>query len=193
MVTVNWSKLHDAKCVWEAHGYQYIETPYWVTREAIEMTFPADVEPHKNRYHVEGTDRYLVASGEQGFAQMMIDGTLPPGRYCTIGPCFRDDAIDELHQNHFVKLEIIDTTGSASALGDMISTAQELFSYMCLSKPVLVEYQGGYDIEIAGVEVGSYGFREANGFGWAYGTGLAEPRLSIAVERDCAAFSRSNN
>lgn len=44
------------------------------------------------------------------------------------------------------------------------------------------------DLEVAGVEVGSYGARAFEDEGgstvvWAYGTGLAEPRTSWAVER----------
>jgi hypothetical protein len=40
------------------------------------------------------------------------------------------------------------------------------------------------DIEINGVEVGSYGYRTYEGFNWIYGTGCAEPRLTQALERE---------
>jgi hypothetical protein len=36
------------------------------------------------------------------------------------------------------------------------------------------------DLTINGIEVGSYGKREFKNIKWIYGTGLAEPRFSIA-------------
>jgi hypothetical protein len=47
----------------------------------------------------------------------------------------------------------------------------------------IVATDEGYDININGIEVGSYGFREIGDFMWVYGTGLAEPRFSQAVGR----------
>jgi hypothetical protein len=41
----------------------------------------------------------------------------------------------------------------------------------------------GYDLEINGIEVGSYGRREVGDFTWVYGTGLALPRFSQALNR----------
>ena len=40
-----------------------------------------------------------------------------------------------------------------------------------------------YDIESNGIELGSYGIRQHENITWVYGTGLAEPRLSIAIKR----------
>jgi hypothetical protein len=46
----------------------------------------------------------------------------------------------------------------------------------------LVTTEDGLDVEIGGIEVGSYGTRLHEGFSWNYGTGLAEPRFSSALE-----------
>lgn len=38
-----------------------------------------------------------------------------------------------------------------------------------------------YDLEINNIEVGSYGIRQYKNLFWVYGTGLAEPRFSQAI------------
>ena len=178
----SWTRFHAASTMWRhAFDFRYIDTPYWVSQSAIEMTFPHEVEPEKNRFRVEGTDQYLVASGEQGFAQLMLDGVLPEGKYQTIGPCFRDDAVDRLHQKHFMKLELIDTTLFPTALHDMVDGAVVVLRRCGACDPIVKATDFGFDIEINGIEVGSYGIREARGFKWVFGTGLAEPRFSLAI------------
>ena len=44
------------------------------------------------------------------------------------------------------------------------------------------ETELGYDIEIKGHELGSYGIRECEFLKWIYGTGCAEPRLSSLIK-----------
>jgi hypothetical protein len=44
----------------------------------------------------------------------------------------------------------------------------------------IVKTEIGHDIELNGIEIGSYGWRQNQDIIWAYGTGLAEPRFSIA-------------
>jgi hypothetical protein len=46
------------------------------------------------------------------------------------------------------------------------------------SMKILVNEEGGYDIEYKGIELGSYGIRECPFLAWIYATGCAEPRLS---------------
>jgi hypothetical protein len=41
----------------------------------------------------------------------------------------------------------------------------------------------GRDLTLDGIEVGSYGYREAGGRKWACGTGLALPRFDVAREK----------
>ena len=50
--------------------------------------------------------------------------------------------------------------------------------------PTAVKTDEGYDLEINGIEVGSYGARYHAKIGWwAYGTGLAEPRYTTAMNK----------
>ena len=41
-----------------------------------------------------------------------------------------------------------------------------------------------WDISLNGIEVGSYGYRTYAGHHWIFGTGLALPRMTIALEKD---------
>ena len=38
-------------------------------------------------------------------------------------------------------------------------------------------------LSLDGIELGSYGFRKHLDYGWVFGTGVAEPRLSIALDK----------
>ena len=101
---LDWTLLGRAAAFYESHGFTYIEVPWLVRSEITEITKPAGAEnfsaPHGD----------LIGSAEQSFIQMMVDGKLPPGRWYTITPCFRDEpVVDDLHQTHFMKLELIDT------------------------------------------------------------------------------------
>jgi hypothetical protein len=106
--TIDWSLLGRALDFYKALGYKYIEVPWLVRNEVTEVTRHEGAE----NFGVPAGD--LVGSAEQSFIQMMMDGQLPPGRYCTISPCFRDEPVlDDLHQKHFMKLELIDTPNTA--------------------------------------------------------------------------------
>ena len=45
----------------------------------------------------------------------------------------------------------------------------------------IVKTEEGLDIELNGIEIGSYGYRSYKDFHWIYGTALAEPRFSLAA------------
>lgn len=46
----------------------------------------------------------------------------------------------------------------------------------------ITKQQEGFDIEVDGVEIGSYGFRRMpDGVPYTYGTGVAEPRFSGCI------------
>lgn len=122
----------------------------------------------------------LVGSAEQSFIQMIFDGTLPPGRYQTVTPCFRSDAQDELHESHFIKLELIDTANSSS-WPDIASIAQDFFS---IPTSIVGISDKQCDIVSADIELGSYGCRRMfKDVFFAYGTGVAEPRYSLAKKK----------
>ena len=84
-------------------GYQFINAPWFVSDEAIKATAP----PGKRL--VSGFIGNLVASGEQSFIQIMLDGDLKQGMWQCATPCFRDEfVIDYFHLNYFFKLELIE-------------------------------------------------------------------------------------
>lgn len=67
----------------------------------------------------------------------------------------------------------------------MVIDAAMFFSkYTNSSKVSIDSTKEGHDITINGIEVGSYGGRQFNGFTWIYGTGCAEPRLSEALKNE---------
>jgi hypothetical protein len=182
-------------------GYTRIETPWWVTQEILDITKPPYA---KEPYRISANDKCLVASGEQSLLYMINKGQLPPGKYHTITPCFRNEPFDVYHSKYFLKLELIhliETGFNARitrVLGDMIDHA--LF-FMQGELPevrtvrtsqsewdkTIVPGTGTWDIavDIEGdnIELGSYGVRHCPFATWVYGTGVAEPRFSKVRDR----------
>jgi hypothetical protein len=128
---------------------------------------------------------------------MIGDGQLKPGRYICATPCFRDEpVIDELHREYFFKVELINTIGpfDEDGLLDVVNHAMELFKLFGLDVGVITPENvplTSNDCDIVtrqeGIELGSYGIREAviydKNIQWIYGTGVAEPRTSIALKK----------
>jgi len=182
-----------AKC-----GFEYVNVPWTVSREAILMTRPPHVLGEPFSYNSGGVDHYPVASAEQSFLQMAMDNwkvnVRPVGSLCALTPCFRNEpVIDDLHQPYFMKVELIswDQT-SHEDLTKMIAHARLLFEENlwvdCVPNtdpdPIGIE---AYDLVTShtGIELGSYGIREHPKVGrWLYGTGLAEPRYTYAIEKE---------
>lgn len=194
MVQIDYGRLALAKEFYSDQGFTYIEVPWIVRPGSVDVTLPSD----KRRF--DTLDGALVGSGEQSFFDMR--DSLKPGKYQTITPCFRDEVVTEWNHRHFMKLELIQVLEVARKPKDldqsqwktlycvmvpyMMSVATAFFK-MCSGLNSLTPHLAtvvtdiGYDIELNGVEVGSYGCREHDGFRWIYGTGCAEPRLSQAL------------
>ena len=68
-----------------------------------------------------------------------------------------------------------------------IDDASKLFLYYI--KTEIVETEIGFDIVYKNIELGSYGTRLFNGKQYSYGTGLALPRLSYAIEHSISSSS----
>jgi hypothetical protein len=178
---IDYMKIATAVEHYKTLGYEYIEAPWLVGRETIDVTKPPDSQ------YFDTLFGHLVGSGEQSFIH--IRSHLEPGhKYQCVTPCFRDDVTDEFHRMYFMKLELIEVMGGKEeddeeeALEDMIDDAWEFFSLYAREESMeTVDNEDGTDIEINGIEVGSYGVRTYGGFTWAYGTGVAEPRLSAAL------------
>jgi hypothetical protein len=122
------------------------------------------------------------------------------GSYCAITPCFRNETVlDDLHQPYFMKLELIswDKT-TPEDLSKMIAGARlyiendEAGLWIDVIKnddPDPLSVSQAYDIVTNSqkIELGSYGIRSHPKVGrWVYGTGLAEPRYSYAIEVETA-------
>ncbi len=128
----------------------------------------------------------LVASGEQSFIQMWMDGILKKGKWQCATPCFRDEPIiDDLHLNYFFKVELIEVLPAdpEKSLHRMVNDAIRFFrNYVSVE---VEDTSIGHDIiSSGGIELGSYGYREHGDFKWVYGTGVAEPRLSYVESEE---------
>lgn len=179
-------------------GYKMIDVPWMVSSWIDDITRPFNKEPL-----TVSNGKRLIASGEQGFLQMISQGNLPQGKWMTLTPCFRDDPdeIGGLHRSKFMKLELINFDfpqfGAREMVDEMIKDAQRYFKLIIDTMitrgdpDVAVTLQSGVlsqrfcqDIvsENGSHELGSYGFRHHPRLGrWVFGTGVAEPRLGIVI------------
>jgi len=180
--TINYANISRAQAFYRALNYWNIDTPWMVSEPAIRATLPPGTTPFE-----VGTGQFLVGSGEQGFIQMMIDGTLVPGTYQTTTPCFRDEpVITELNRQTFLKVELISymPVDLEAAYERMFNSALACFFEISdIETFEALKTEDGYDIMYDGIELGSYGVRKMDHHVWIYGTGIAEPRLSISTRR----------
>lgn len=179
-------RFHRACKDWIDEGAQWVDLPWTVPKQFTDATRPMlefgqDIQtPHG----------MLLASGEQAFLWMDSQNLLPP--HCHIGwtPCFRDEpVIDRWHRYGFMKVEAYQPLSSRdhqkSALMALVDRAQSHFERWS-GRHVRQRWfpDGTCDIEINGVEVGSYGIRRHPTHAhreYLYGTVLAEPRFSEAL------------
>ncbi len=181
---IDWVLLTNTSEHYQSLGFRQIEVP-WCVPETLNIP----TKPHSDRSFVQTIDMFakqpheLVGSAEQGFQYLIQQGKLQAGKYWSISPCFRVDDYDALHLPWFVKLELChivdDTEDKQTALFHIVSQCAAWFDRI---GPVsnIVPIGDTYDIEVNGIEVGSYGIREVAGTSYIYGTGLALPRFSIA-------------
>lgn len=169
---IDWVNIAVAVRFYRRRRYQHVEVPWVVPPHVTAATIPPGIVARRTQ------DGDLVGSGEQGLLALAVEGKLAPGLYQTTTPCFRDDPLDDLHGKHFVKVELMHLHPDPD-VRRLIDAARTLFSTWIEVRVVDVG-DGQQDIVDArtGVELGSYGIREALGVRWAYGTGLAEPRMS---------------
>jgi len=185
---IDWVLLGRAVEFYRGLGFEYVETPWLVDPQVAMVTMPSwgQLDLVNNRA--------LVASGEQGFLQLDRDKKIKAVNYVTCTPCFRllDEARDELHQGYFMKVELyvrcMYEDESQNAARELVDRASRFMGKELNNHVEVVQTDEGWDLEINGVEVGSYGARfdkdtHDHGIGWwAYGTGLALPRYSLAVD-----------
>lgn len=179
---LGWQRLATALEYYTQCGYSYADVPWMVSRETSLLTCP-------DRGRIMGVPHRgdLVGSAEQGFLES--DQQRRPGSYVALTPCFRDeDMPDALHGFTFMKVELYRNDDvDNETLMDMITSAQQCLQMLLdpeLEKELkIVQTEFGFDLELGGIEVGSYGIRTMSGGDYIYGTGLAEPRFEIAMKR----------
>ena len=169
---IDWVRVAAATRFYEHRGYQHVEVPWVVPSHISAATIPPGVVSRMTQ------DGDIIGSGEQGLLALAVAGDIPTGLYQTTTPCFRDDVVDELHGKHFVKVELMHLAVEPD-VEQIIDAAMAFFSTYLNVRTVAVG-DAQWDIISAahGIELGSYGIREALGVRWAYGTGVAEPRMS---------------
>lgn len=192
---ISWGGVSRALEIYQDKGYEYVEAPWVVSDVAILATLPAGLEATRCQ---QGA---LVGSAEQSFVQLMLDGKLSPGRYVAATPCFRDEnPVTLLHRPYFFKVELIHVLFDVDTVAaDVLAVAQDALDFFnrliedtikytpgfkFAGRAKLVATPDGYDIELNGVELGSYGYRSFAGSVWVYGTGYADPRFNTVLDME---------
>lgn len=197
MNTINYRNIADSIDFYKKRGYSYIETPWYVTKEVMDATKPSFVKEGDD-YYIPKNDKYLVASAEQSFLYLIFKGQLLPGFYQSVTPCYRFEPINSIHRKVFMKNELIyvaekDDKEKLDGFLDwhlemMIDAAKKFFEKVIEDKVTLKEIPQqnsikNFDLMYNGIELGSYGIRKYKNYAlWVYGTGCAEPRLSLAAK-----------
>jgi Seryl-tRNA synthetase len=181
MTPIDWRRLADALEFYKAAGFIEVGVDWHVSPgiHQITCTNPSRMF-HLKEYGV------LVGSAEQAFIGMQLEGRLGPGRYVALTPCFRDEGAegDDLHGLYFAKVELYSTLPHPEReLMALHAFAATFMWGQCNQQIDTVPTEEGLDLEIGGVEVGSYSSRSFRGISWTCGTGLAEPRFSMACAR----------
>lgn len=176
---INYNLIDQSIQFYQRNSYDRIESPWTVSAEIDDLTRPKDKIP----FELKHNNKRLVASGEQSFLYLYLKDFLPKGQFQTITPCFRYEEFDFLHTKYFIKNELIKTDKVDDyECEKMIDMAFNFFSlYFEKSKLNITKADTGFDIEVNGYELGSYGIRESKFLKWIYGTGCAEPRLSKLI------------
>jgi hypothetical protein len=179
---INYNVIADSVTFYESVGFARVESPWTVSSQIANITKPFGA----TNFSILEKNKVLVASGEQSFLCMYNKGFLPKGMFQTVTPCFRDEQFDSLHTKYFIKNELIKTDiVTKDALQTVLKLAVDFFSKYLPSKYLDIVYlkDGSYDIMYEGIELGSYGIRRCDFLNWIYGTGVAEPRLSMVLKK----------
>ena len=172
---MEWKRLVDSIEYYKSNGFKWIDLNWTVPTNISAITRPHD----KKDFYIN--DKVLVASGEQAFIELLFDSKIS-GRYVGMTPCFRDDELSAIHQQYFMKVELIDTENvTQKSLIEITNICLNFFNQYVKCK--VIRTPEGFDIVTdPGIELGSYGIRYNDRGSWIYATGLAEPRLEILIK-----------
>jgi len=155
---IDYHILTRALDFYRAAGFERVETPWTASQAAIRHAFPKNA--------------FLVGSAEQAF----LDNP-PDFDAMAITPCFRweDAGRSPVHRPYFMKVELWSRRRTPY---ELCLLAARFMGADCVVTP------HGFDLEIAEIEVGSYGQRhDLQSRAYVYGTGVAEPRFSMAKQQ----------
>lgn len=183
MPRIDYGVLGEAFDLYVAWGYAPAEVPWAVSEQSVAITCPRP----QYTARVAGLGS-LIGSAEQAFLHLDHTGNLGKGRFVAVTPCFRlGDITDDLHFPCFMKIELYSNIGDASAWEAMLDDAEECARILGAPHQHLARErtEDGWDLTLAGIEIGSFGHRTHDplGLDWCYGTGLALPRFTQALDR----------
>ena len=175
MTPINWARLARALDFYEGKGFRRIELPWHAPAEICKLTHTGPSYPFNNDY--------LVGSAEQSFMHAQNTGSLPEGKYVALTPCFRREPVNsKTHLDCFMKVELYSPNNQNSDMAIYFAkTAKEFMQSETGNLIKLIPTDEGHDLEINNIEVGSYMSRTGGGMSWSCGTGIAEPRFSVAI------------
>lgn len=174
MILDSWERITKAMRFYEEHGFKYFDASWTVPQHISAITKPEELEDAYLGSQV------LVGSAEQSF--LSVYSALGNDIYYAVSPCFRHEAVwDNWHQPYFMKVELF--SKNVRNFDCILLTAHRLFKNLAddfLSVNIDKTDRENIDITVNGIEVGSYMVRRREGIEWTCGTGLAEPRFTLA-------------
>ena len=183
MHTIDYKLLTKAVKYFRKQGFTQIEVPWRVSAEAVNATFDSNLS-------FKADDRFLIGSAEQGFLELILQNKLKNNMLMSVSPCFRNDVEDELHQQEFMKLELIYFSKFNITNMNIEYIAFRNFVIEFITKKLKIQRERiqivqtiensiySEDILIDNIEYGSYGIRQFKDKYYIYGTGIALPRAS---------------
>lgn len=181
---INWTLLAKAQQYYANHNYHYCEVPYLIPESYGMLT-----KPHNDRSFILDSDLFasspheLVGSAEQGFLYLMVNKQLKHDKLFSITPCFRTENYNgTTHFPWFMKCELFHKSSKLQDCQNMLQDAMHFFEQFTDKNNlnIIQTTNESWDIELNGIEIGSYGLRHFSFGSFIYGTGLALPRFDIA-------------
>lgn len=191
---INYTRIANAIDFYSNEGYAYVDLPWMIPEKYVEITLPHEhcaqticppILEEKNQHEV------LVGSAEQAFLQYIDENDITSKdlHLMAVTPCFRSEHhLDEITRPYFMKLElcIVNPSHVEDRLYEIKDSALAFFIAQGLPAHI-VHLKNNYDIVVnvgdKEIELGSYGYRRYFGLRWIYGTGIAEPRTSLCIDK----------
>lgn len=172
------------KCIefWKKKKFTHLQkVPWIVPTDTLDIT-----RPEQASAFLFQNNTGLVGSAEQSLLHLVNKGILAFGSYVAFSPCFRDDPESWIHCKEFLKVELnvfVSPDNFKEELPEqLINSASIFFLGLTGKKPDQVQTKDSeLDLEYNGIEIGSYGYRRHGNLCWYYGTGIAFPRLRMAL------------